>query len=83
MFLQTELCSEMEFYYFTAPGFCLTTSLGTSTQRDSLKSNIFPGFLLSRPSYDDLNQNYVVRSFRSSGEKMEIRERSNGMENEI
>ena len=44
MFLQTELCSEMEFYYFTAPGFCLTTSLGTSTQRDSLKSNIFPGF---------------------------------------
>ena len=44
MFLQTELCSEMEFYYFTAPGFCLTTSLGTSTQQDSLKSNIFPGF---------------------------------------
>ena len=44
MFLQTELCSEMEFYYSTAPGFCLTTSLGTSTQQDSLKSNIFPGF---------------------------------------
>ena len=80
MFFQTELCSEKEFYYFTAPGFCLMTSLGTSTQQDSLKSNIFPGFLLSRPSYDDLNQNYVVRSFRR--EKTEIRERSNGMENE-
>ena len=81
MFLQTELCSEMEFYYSTVPGFCLTTSLGTSTQQDSLKSNIFPGFLLSRPSFDDLNQNYVVRSLRSSREKMEIIDRSNGMEN--
>ena len=81
MFLQTELCSEIEFYYFTAPDLCLMTSHGTSTQQDSLKSNIFPGFLLSRPSYDDLNQNYVVRSLRSSREKMEIIDRSNGMEN--
>ena len=71
----------MEFYYFTAPGFRLMANHGTSTQQDSLKSNIFPGFLLSRPSYDDLNQNYVVRSLRSSREKMEIIDRSNGMEN--